>query len=86
MGLIALLAMAVTFYAQQRLPVHAGGHAVIARGALLLTGAAMGALGVWMQRLEGLAAVLVFIIGVGVVHVPAAFILYMKRQRGEYDR
>ena len=54
----------------------------LARGILLAVGLGCGYVGAQMYR-ELPASALAFIIGFGVVHLPATGILFLKAQRGE---
>ncbi|RFA31067.1 hypothetical protein CAI21_02530 [Alkalilimnicola ehrlichii] len=74
-------------YVQVRLPVHAATRAQATATRLLLaaTGVGLGLIGAWMyQGVGGIVPWLAFLVGFGVAHVPAAFILFIKRERGEY--
>jgi hypothetical protein len=85
--IVALVALSVFGYVQVRLSVHteSAGQAAATRLLLAATGAGLGYLGAWMyQPLGGIAPWLAFFIGFGIAHVPAAFILFIKRRRGEY--
>lgn len=82
---LAVLALAVAGYAQYRTPFHTrtARDALWARLLLWVVGIAFGlVLAMVYTRSEGLATALVFLIGFGTVHVPAAFILFSKRRRG----
>jgi hypothetical protein len=77
----------VVAYAQYRLPFHTRTRrsAWVARTVLVLVGLAFG--GVWALAYDhrpGLEGVLALLMGFGIVHVPAAVILWIKRQRGVY--
>ena len=81
LGTIAVLALGAAAYVHHQLPrrVATTQHVRVARMVLLATGIAFG----WvMARLYGvlteLNIVLVFLAGVGIVHVPAAAILFVK--------
>lgn len=81
----AALAVAVAAYAQYRTPFHTKhrSDAWWARAMLLLVGLAFGyVLATVYTRSDGLGQVLVFLAGFGMVHLPAAFILFSKRRRG----
>lgn len=83
--LIMLAMLAIALYAQWRLPFHTAtrSQALLARGLLILVGLGVG----WVAVLEyghgdwGLQLV-AFLTGFGLVHLPAAFILWSKRLRG----
>lgn len=82
---LAIAALAVAGYAQYRTRFHTktARDALWARLLLWVVGVAFGlVLASIYTRSEGLAMVLVFVIGFGAVHVPAAFILFSKRRRG----
>lgn len=78
-----LLAIAVACYAHYQIPAFTkgSGHRAVAHAVLVVVGCGCGAVGFW---LPGLAAPrwLAFVIGFGVVHVPAAAILFIKYLRG----
>ena len=80
---VALLAAAG--YAQWRIPrfeaTRAG--AMLTRGILILIGVAFGFASARFYAGPGYPAPLVFLSGFGLVHVPAAFILLLKRERDE---
>lgn len=50
---------------------------------LALVGCAIGFLGAHMAMVRGAPAFAVFLIGFGIVHVPAAIVLLLKAKRGE---
>ena len=83
--LIALLGLAAAFYAQYRLPFLTENRrqAGWARAILMMTGVAFGFVAVkqigsdasdWMQ-------LLIFVAAWGLVHIPAALILFLKQQQ-----
>jgi hypothetical protein len=80
---IALLAAAG--YAQWAIPrfdaTRSG--AILTRGILILIGVAFGLASARYYAGPGYPAPLVFLSAFGLVHVPAAFILLLKRERGE---
>jgi hypothetical protein len=79
---IFLLAAAV--YAQYRIPFHTVvSRVALLRSVLALVGAAFGYVVAARSGLQDGAAVLTFFAGFGVVHVPAAAILFFKRARQE---
>ena len=85
MTLIALLALSIAAYVQMRIPVYTTGRESIAwaRGILLVVGIALGYVGLrTYQEPYGARALLAFAIGFGLVHLPAALILFFKRVRG----
>ncbi|MCY1380142.1 hypothetical protein D9M69_679320 [compost metagenome] len=79
----AVLLCAVVFYVQKQIPFFTkGGRIVIARAILLAVGVGFGLtaaanIGNFGPRLPA------FLIGFGLVHVPAAIILFIKARRGE---
>jgi hypothetical protein len=79
-----LLVLAATIYAHYRLPFHVGSLAGLwmARLLLVFTGVAFGAVsaGSYMPTME-FQWVIGFVTGFGLVHVPAAAILFLKRMR-----
>lgn len=89
LALLAGAALATTLYVHWRLPVHVAGRGQTwaVRALLVVTGVGLGYLGALAYREGGtLAGALAFVVGLGVAHVPAAFILFIKRERGEYGR
>lgn len=82
-GVLALVMLAAAAYAHRELPAFTRGRAniVTARLVLLIVGAIFG----WMGTTAyggPLEQILRFCIGFGMVHVPAAVILFIKGQRG----
>ena len=81
---LCVLTLAAMGYVHHRLPYHTPDtrQLRIARAVLLVTGAAFGWL---MARIYGaltdLNPILIFLTSMGIVHVPAAAILFIKRQR-----
>lgn len=84
---MAALALAATAYVQFRLPVHTRheGATWFLRALLAGVGALAGYLGM-LWRVDHSIAMrwAAFLLGFGVAHVPAFFVLYIKRRRGEY--
>lgn len=85
-GLLTLLTLSAAVYAHVRLPNHTPNvrQLWLSRFILVAVGLAFG----WsMNRSyypdEGVLSLLVFASAFGLVHVPAAFILLIKRKRGE---
>lgn len=81
---LTVLTLAAAAHAQWRLPFHTPTAASrwSARLLLLATGLAFGfVMAQYYLAVEGLAWLLAFLSGFGLVHVPAAFILFLKRQR-----
>lgn len=85
--LFALAGVALAVYAHARLGMHTATRvqAEIARLVLLATGIAVGWIATgWRPGTGLLGDLLVFVGGFGLVHLPTAFILWSKRQRGVY--
>lgn len=87
--LLATLAAAVlltaTGYAQYRIPRHTSGagKVMLTRLVLIVTGLAFGyVLAQTYSDSRGLPWLLVFLNGFGLVHLPAAIILFIKSERG----
>ena len=85
--LLAVVLIAATVYVHIRLPIHT--QDVKAAGMLQILLITVGALGVylgaaWTVGESGLLRAAAMLCGFGVAHVPAFFVLYIKRQRGEY--
>ena len=83
-GLAAALALATAGYVQLRLPLFTATplRLMLARSILIAVGLGCGYVGAQMYR-DLPASVLAFMIGFGVVHLPATGILFLKGQRGE---
>jgi hypothetical protein len=83
MTILAVLLLIVAAYAQLQVPRYTAdaAQARITRIVLLSVGIALGAVSAAILA-EAPAALLAFAIGFGVVHVPAAAILLLKRARG----
>ena len=81
---LAALLMTGAGYAQYRIPFHTEGTTRIAitRGVLAVVGLAFGYVGATAAGVQGGLAVLLFLIGFGLVHAPAAVILFIKRGAG----
>ena len=80
----ATILMALAGYAQYRIRFHTLERRVaLTRAVLALIGAAFGYAAATSSGAHGLAALLAFLVGFGVVHVPAAIILFFKRARHE---
>lgn len=85
MTVIAVLLLAVAAYAQYRIPSHTAGTAriVLTRVTLIAVGLAVGYVAARNYAdAPGLVLVLIFLTGFGLVHLPAAVVLFIKRQRG----
>jgi hypothetical protein len=83
----ALAGLALAAYAHARLAFHTATRlqAELVRVVLVATGLAVGWLGMrWPPETSFLGDLLTFVAGFGLVHLPAAFILWSKRQRGVY--
>jgi hypothetical protein len=82
LGVVAVLLLPVVAYAQYRISRHTQGaaKALVARGILIVVGAAFGYVASRNYPDDG--RLLVFLCGLGVVHLPAAVILFLKHQRG----
>lgn len=86
-AILALLAMAAMIYVQYRLPVHTrnSGETWLLRVLLAITGIGLGWLCLlWFAGIPEGVRWIAFLLGFGVAHVPAFFVLYIKRKRGEY--
>ncbi|MGH8664453.1 MAG: hypothetical protein ACREUX_09310 [Burkholderiales bacterium] len=83
-AIAATLAVAAAAYVHLRLPFFTAGATKLmaARAILFALGVGCGYVGAQMYR-EPAPSVLAFIIGFGVVHLPASGILFLKGQRGE---
>jgi hypothetical protein len=81
---IAALLMACAAYAQVRIPRFTAGlsRIVLTRTVLIVVGIGFGYVAASPYANDRLMAVLAFLIGFGAVHFPAAFILFVKRERG----
>jgi uncharacterized membrane protein len=83
MGLAALLLLAAAAYAQSRISrfTRSRANATLMRAVLAIIGIALGYIATRFAETPLLAA-LSFAIGFGLPHVPAAFILFIKRESG----
>lgn len=83
-AILATLALAATAYVHVHLPLFTATAAKLtaARLILIAVGIGCGYVGAQMYRTP-VASVLAFLIGFGVVHLPATAILFLKGQRGE---
>jgi membrane glycosyltransferase len=86
MILLTLCTLVAAVYAQYRLPFHTTtrGHLWISRTVLLVLGLLFGWVMSQRYAVEGFLQLLVFLSAFGIVHVPAAAILFIKRQRHEW--
>jgi hypothetical protein len=85
LGTFAAASIAAAAYAQYRIERYTAGTAKIwlTRVVLIAIGIALGyVLATSDPHTHGAAAVFLFLIGLGLVHFPAAFILMVKRGRG----
>lgn len=82
--LLATLLLAVALYTQYRIPFHTAGarKVAITRATLFLVGAAFGYVNATGAGSQNDFALSLFFIGFGLVHAPAALILFIKRRRG----
>jgi hypothetical protein len=82
--LLAALLLAVALYAQYRIPFYTAGtrKVAITRATLFLVGAAFGYVNATGAGSQDGFALSWFFIGFGLVHAPAALILFIKRRRG----
>jgi uncharacterized membrane protein YfcA len=85
--LLAVVTLAAAVYAQYRLPCHTAvrWHWWVSRTILVVLGLLFGWVTSSRYPVEGLTQLLVFLSAFGVVHVPAAAILFIKRKRGEWQ-
>lgn len=76
-----VLGVLATVYAHWYLPdtIRSTGQAVVVRSLLAFTGLGTGLIA--MNSLADRPAWLAFAVGFGVIHIPAAAIIYLKRQR-----
>jgi uncharacterized membrane protein YfcA len=76
--------LCVALYAQYRIPFHTAGRTKVAvtRGVLAAVGALLGYVAA-SQAAERPLAMLLFVQGFGIAHIPSAFILFFKRARHE---
>ena len=83
-ALLAALLLALAAYAQLRIPDFTAGRgrSVAARAALAFTGLAFGYVATLRFGNADVPPLVVFLAGFGLVHVPAAMILFIKRRRG----
>jgi hypothetical protein len=83
LSIAAFLLVALASYAQTQIPrfTEGRGHIMAARGVLIATGIGLGAVSAAIVAADTPQALLVFLIGFGAVHIPAAFILLVKQAR-----
>jgi predicted permease len=84
MTLLTVLLAAAAFYAQLRIPTYTASrrNILITRAILITVGIASGIVSSSIYGRDSVTSLLAFLSGFGVVHVPAAFILLIKRGRG----
>jgi hypothetical protein len=84
MVLLAAAVLVAAVYAHLQIPRYTAGTAKIARAILIVVGVALGAVSsaIYAEEADTTLSLLAFVIGFGVVHVPAAFILLLKHMRG----
>lgn len=84
-ALLTIVLLAAAGYAQWRIPRFEATRSgtLLTRGLLILIGAAFGFWSAASYAGPGYPAPLVFLSAFGLVHLPAAFILMLKRERGE---
>lgn len=82
--LLALVTLFAALYTHLRLPYHTAKrrNIWISRLLLLVLGVLFGWVTMSQYPVSGSTAMLVFLSAFGIVHVPAAFILFIKRLRG----
>lgn len=81
---LATALLAATVYAHYRIPFHTAGprKAAVAHAVLVITGLLAAGAGATLAPTREMA-IIAFVQGFGVVHVPAAVILFLKRARHE---
>jgi hypothetical protein len=81
---MAVVLLALAAYAQYAIPAHTrAGRVVFTRALLAVIGAAFGFVMALGYPGEPALALLAFLVGFGMVHFPAALILFFKHYRGE---
>lgn len=86
MAVATVILLAAAVYTHLRIPRHTKGrmNRAILRGVLIVIGIAFGyATARFYVQTDGIRGLLALLGGFGLVHVPAAFILFLKRQRGD---
>lgn len=80
----ACVMAATTVYAQYQVTRYTAGDrkVMLTRAVLIAVGCALGYLSAASFPDDSILALLAFVIGFGTVHVPAAFILFIKHERG----
>ena len=81
--IVATLMVASIGYAQFKLQQHTASLSagLITRAILIVTGGALGYIYALQYPDDRTAAILAFLVGLGMVHIPAAIILFVKQQR-----
>jgi hypothetical protein len=84
LAVLAAALLMTAIYTHLQIPRYTAGTAKIARAVLLVVGIGLGVVSAVIYAEEGgrVSALLAFLIGFGVVHVPTAIILLLKRARG----
>jgi hypothetical protein len=83
MTVLALLLLAAAAYAHLQIPRYTAGTARIGHAVLIVVGLGLGAVSAAIYaEADDPFAFLAFVIGFGIVHVPTALILWLKRVRG----
>lgn len=82
-GILAVLLLAGAAYAHRQIGIFTRGstQVLLIRSVLIVVGSLFGWMGAYGQQEPG-AQILWFLMGFGMVHVPAAVILFIKGQRG----
>jgi len=85
MTFLAALLLAAAGYAHYTIPLMTARrrNAIVTRALLILAGIGVGIVMGAAYSADPLARLPVFLAGFGLVHVPAAIILFVKRSRGE---
>lgn len=85
LAILTILLLGTAGYAQWRIPRFEATRSgvMLARGLLVLIGVAFGFAAATYYASAAYPAPLVFLSAFGLVHLPAAFILLLKRERGE---
>lgn len=86
MAIATVVLLAAAAYTHLRIPRHTKGtvNRAVLHGVLIVIGVAFGyATASFYVQADGIRGLLALLGGFGLVHVPAAFILFLKRQRGE---
>jgi hypothetical protein len=82
--LAASLLLVTAAYAQFQIPRYTAGRSAVwlTRALLIATGSAFGYVAAITYSADPALATLAFLVAFGAVHFPAAFILFVKRERG----